>query len=186
MKYIFPIILSLFLVGCSYHNPSIKKIDDKKRVEGRGGSYRDFTANFYNLLAMDIKQDFSFKEILQKELEVLTPVATIEDNSSFSFSNNLEVTATAYNSLKAQTDSTPNLGAWGDKIEPGMKIIAVSRDLLELGLKYNTKVKIRGLDGYFVVKDKMAKKWRRKIDIYMGKDRKKALKWGKRVVEIMW
>jgi hypothetical protein len=42
----------------------------------------------------------------------------------------LRVTATAYNSLPGQTDNTPDLAAWGDRLRPGMKAIAVSRDLL--------------------------------------------------------
>ena len=99
----------------------------------------------------------------------------------------LRVTATAYNSLPAQTDSTPNIAAWGDRLRPGMKVIAVSRDLLKkYGLKHRDKVKISGLKGEYMVLDKMNKRWRKKIDIYMGKDRRKALKWGRKNVTIRW
>ena len=98
----------------------------------------------------------------------------------------LEVTATAFTSTRAETDSTPNITAWGDRLKPGMKCIAVSRDLIKLGLKHNTKVKIKGLKGEYVVLDKMNKRWTKKIDIYMGKDRKKALQWGKKKVIIQW
>lgn len=102
-------------------------------------------------------------------------------------SNNLRVTATAYNSLPAQTDSTPNIAAWGDRLKPGMKVIAVSRDLLnKYGLKHKTKVRISGLEGEYLVLDKMNKRWRKKIDIYMGKDRRKALQWGRKNVTITW
>lgn len=101
--------------------------------------------------------------------------------------NNLRVTATAYNSLPAQTDSTPDIAAWGDRLKPGMKVIAVSRDLLNhYGLKHKTKVRISGLEGEYLVLDKMNKRWRKKIDIYMGKDRRKALKWGRKNVTITW
>lgn len=101
--------------------------------------------------------------------------------------NELRVTATAYNSLPAQTDSTPDIAAWGDRLRPGMKVIAVSRDLLKkYGLKHRDKVKISGLEGEYVVLDKMNKRWRKKIDIYMGKDRRKALKWGRKDVTIRW
>jgi len=41
----------------------------------------------------------------------------------------IEVTATAYNSLAYQTSSQPNITAFGDSLKPGMKCIAVSRDL---------------------------------------------------------
>ena len=98
----------------------------------------------------------------------------------------LEVTATAYTSSKRETDSTPFLAAWKNKLEPGVKCIAVSRDLLELGLTNGCVVTIDGLEGRYKVLDKMHKRWTRKIDIYMGLDRKKALEWGKQTVTIRW
>jgi 3D (Asp-Asp-Asp) domain-containing protein len=98
----------------------------------------------------------------------------------------LVVEATAYNSLPEQTDGDPQIGAWGDRLRPGMRAIAVSRDLLELGLVRGTRVRIEGLRGEFTVLDKMHRRWRRKIDIYMGKDRKAALAWGIRSVRIHW
>ena len=98
----------------------------------------------------------------------------------------LEVTATAYNSVRGQTSGQPNLTAWGDWLEPGMKAIAVSRDLIELGLTHGVEVEIEGLPGKYVVRDKMAKRWSRKIDIYMGQDVQRALRWGRRRVTIHW
>ncbi len=98
----------------------------------------------------------------------------------------LRVTATAYNSLPGQTHGDPTLTAWGDRLEPGMKAIAVSRDLIELGLGHGVEVEIGGLPGVYTVRDKMAKRWRRKIDIYMGEDVDAARRWGRRQVEIRW
>lgn len=96
----------------------------------------------------------------------------------------LKVTATAYNSVRAQTNNNPNIAAWGDRLKPGMKVIAVSRDLLKMGITHGTKVKISGLPGEYVVLDKMNKRWSRKIDIYMGKDIQAAKNWGRRAVTI--
>jgi len=99
----------------------------------------------------------------------------------------LSVHATAYTSHSNQTDSTPFLAAWNNRIRPGMKIIAVSRDLItKYGITNGSKVRISGLRGVYVVKDKMNKKWRRKIDIYMGTDRRRALRWGKRRVVLYY
>ncbi|MFQ5519590.1 MAG: 3D domain-containing protein [Mariprofundus sp.] len=100
--------------------------------------------------------------------------------------HSLKVTATAYNSVRSQTSGNPSIAAWGDRLKPGMKVIAVSRDLIRMGLKHNTRVKIDGLPGTYLVKDKMNKRWRRKIDIYMGRDVKAARRWGKRKVTIRW
>ena len=100
----------------------------------------------------------------------------------------LEVTATAYNSLEAQTKKGDAFTtAWGDQLEPGIKAIAVSRDLLnEYGLSHNMKVQIEGLEGTYRVLDKMNKRWKRRIDIYMGNDLDKAREFGKQQVEITW
>ncbi|MFW5450493.1 MAG: 3D domain-containing protein [Methylophagaceae bacterium] len=101
-------------------------------------------------------------------------------------SKSLEVTATAYTSSPNETDSTPYLAAWGNTLKPGMKAIAVSRDLLELGLTNGVEVSIEGLDGSYKILDKMNKRWTNKIDIYMGDDVNKAKQWGNKVVTIKY
>ena len=98
----------------------------------------------------------------------------------------LVVTATAYNSLPGQGVGDPSLAAWGDVLKPGMQAIAVSRDLLELGLGHRSRVRIEGLPGEYEVLDKLAKRWKRRIDIYMGEDVEAARQWGKREVTIRW
>jgi 3D (Asp-Asp-Asp) domain-containing protein len=98
----------------------------------------------------------------------------------------LKVTATAFDSLPGQTKGRPDLTAWGDRLEPGMKVIAVSRDLIKLGLSHGVEVGIEGLPGKYLVLDKMAKRWSRRIDIYMGEDLERALRWGRRKVTIRW
>ena len=80
-------------------------------------------------------------------------------------SKGFEVTATAYNSLSYQTSSNPSITAFGDSLRPGDLYIAVSRDLLDSGLIHNTKVKIEGFDSLFTVKDKMNRRWKKRIDI---------------------
>lgn len=100
--------------------------------------------------------------------------------------NSLEVTATAYTSTANETDSSPSITAWGDTLKPGMKAIAVSRDLIEMGLSHGVKVTIDGLEGTYTVLDKMNKRWTQKIDIYMGTDVKRAKEWGKRRIIIRW
>jgi 3D (Asp-Asp-Asp) domain-containing protein len=97
----------------------------------------------------------------------------------------LQVTATAYNSIPYQTSyEHPAITAWGDSIKPGLKWIAVSRDLLNKGLGYNTMVKIDTFEGVYIVKDKMHSRWKNRIDIYMGENVKKAKEWGRRKVTI--
>ena len=116
--------------------------------------------------------------VIEAPAPVSPPEASVE--------RTLRVKASAFNSLRGQTDATPSIGAWGDPLAPGMKVIAVSDDLIELGLARGQVVRIRGLDGEFVVADRMSKRWERKIDIYMGKDVRAARRWGVREVEIVW
>lgn len=97
-----------------------------------------------------------------------------------------EVTATAYTLSEAETKKgNVGLAAWGDQLEPGMKAIAVSRDLIPQGLGHEAVVEIEGLDGEYVVRDKMNRRWTEKIDILMS-DRASALEWGKQTVTISW
>ena len=98
----------------------------------------------------------------------------------------LLVTATAFNSLPKQGQGNPNVGAWGDRITPGVNAIAVSEDLVSLGLTRGTKVRIEGMKNEYVVLDRMPAKWKKRIDIYMGNDVKAARAWGKRDVKIYW
>ncbi|MCK5876664.1 MAG: 3D domain-containing protein [Candidatus Marithrix sp.] len=117
---------------------------------------------------------------------IILSLGVVQLPTTTGWKNAATVTATAYNSLPGQTDSTPNLAAWGDILKPGMKSIAVSRDLIPKGLSHNARVKIEGFDGTYVVLDKMNKRWKKKIDIYMGKDAKAARQWGKKKVNIKW
>lgn len=99
----------------------------------------------------------------------------------------MEVTASAYTMSEAETKKgNIGLAAWGDQLEPGMKAIAVSRDLIEEGLGHETRVRIDGLEGEYVVRDKMNKRWKKKIDIFMGTDVNAAREWGKKTVTIHW
>jgi 3D (Asp-Asp-Asp) domain-containing protein len=98
----------------------------------------------------------------------------------------LVVEASAFNSVRDQTDGHPQIAAWGARLEPGMRAVAVSRDLLEVGLDDGAEVWIEGLPGTYVVRDKMGKRWKRKVDIYFGNDVEAARDWGVRNLEIRW
>jgi len=112
-------------------------------------------------------------------------VGCMEEEEKFTWIP-LKVTATAYNSVVAQTKKVPNVAAWGDTLRPGMKCIAVSNDLIKKGLKRNTPVKIEGFEGIFFVKDKMHSRWENRIDIYMGEDVQMAKEWGRKKVNILY
>lgn len=90
----------------------------------------------------------------------------------------IDVSVSAYNAVPSQTDGNPNIAAWGDTLVLDEQGIAVSRDLIAMGLDHNTQVKIEGLEGIYLVKDKMNKRYTKKIDIFMGNDVSKANEWG--------
>jgi len=98
----------------------------------------------------------------------------------------MQVTATAYNSHLSQTSGDPWVTAWGDTLNPEMKAIAVSRDLIDSGLTHGRQVQIEGLPGSYTVRDKMHWRWQKKIDVYMGTNVEKAREWGRKDVTITW
>ncbi len=95
------------------------------------------------------------------------------------YGDTLQVSASAYNTVAYQTKvNLSNVGAWGDTLREETKCIAVSPDLLKKGLRHNSKIKIKGLEGFYLVKDKMNARWHNRIDILMGKNTKKARNFG--------
>ena len=89
------------------------------------------------------------------------------------------VTLTTYTPTKRETDSSPNITASGYKIDTSNpskhRIIAVSRDLKKKW-KFNQKVRIRKAgkyNGVYTVKDVMNKRYKKRIDILIGKHDKK-------------
>ena len=96
------------------------------------------------------------------------------------------VNATAYNSLPSQTQGNPGQAAWNDKLHPGMHVIAVSRDLIPMGLTLGTKVAIQGFHKDFIVWDKMAAGVKHTIDIYMGRNVTRAKHFGRQKRRIWW
>lgn len=100
----------------------------------------------------------------------------------------LKVKASAYNSVPYQTrpGTSGSITAWGDTLVDSIPSIAISRDLLDSGLTYGMLVNIQGYDELFVVNDKMNRRYRNRIDIHMGKNVKKARKFGVKKVQICW
>ena len=112
--------------------------------------------------------------------------ATVSLNASAAIQKSRTVDATAYNSVPGQTDGDPWIAAWNNRLRPGDKVIAVSRDLEKHGLTNGAKVKIEGLPGTYTVRDRMNKRFKNRIDVWMEKDVKKARQWGKKKLKIVW
>lgn len=97
------------------------------------------------------------------------------------------VTATVYNAMPEQTNSEPLITASGFVIDKDSfpNIIAVSRDL-ERKFPMGSKVRISGTshDGVYYVRDRMHRRWRKKIDILVP-DSIKQGKWKKVSVVLM-
>ena len=88
-----------------------------------------------------------------------------------------KVTATVYNAVPEQTNSDPGHTASMFKLDLSNpykhRIIAVSRDLL-IKFPMGTKVRVSGTnyDGVYVVRDKMNKRYKKRIDILINVDMK--------------
>lgn len=106
-------------------------------------------------------------ELKREELEVKKMLETITPDI---------VTLTTYKATESETDSTPNITASGFKITNPKKqrIVAVSRDL-KRKMKWGSKVRIVGAgkyDGTYRVHDLMNKRYKKRIDILIGKNDK--------------
>jgi len=84
-------------------------------------------------------------------------------------------TATAYNSMEWQCDSTPWITASGTRCREG--VIAANH------LPIGTKVLIEGFGGQvFIVEDRMNRRYKKRIDIWM-REYDDALRFGKRTIK---
>jgi 3D (Asp-Asp-Asp) domain-containing protein len=119
------------------------------------------------------------------------------DDPKFVFGNRLPVStksltvnAMAYTSCSPKKSKrTPQRaprGAWGDTLTPDVKAVAVSPDLLEMGLDRGDVIKIEGLPGEYKVLDVMHSRHDKTIDIFYGNDKCGAMEWGKRTLTINW
>jgi 3D (Asp-Asp-Asp) domain-containing protein len=108
-------------------------------------------------------------EMEKSERIIMEKIKTLES---------ISVTLTTYTTSVKETDSTPNITASGFKIDTlnpmKHRIIAVSRDLKKKW-KFGTKVRITGAgkyDGTYYVRDVMNKRYKKRIDILIGKTHK--------------
>jgi len=108
-------------------------------------------------------------EMEKSERMIMEKIKTLES---------ISVTLTTYTTSAKETDSTPNITASGFKIDTlnpmKHRIIAVSRDLKKKW-KFGTKVRITGAgkyNGTYYVRDLMNKRYKKRIDILIGKNHK--------------
>lgn len=113
------------------------------------------------------------------------------DDPAFVFANArttpakaLRVKAMAYTGCSVKK-RTPR-GAWGDPLTGDVKAVAVSPDLLEMGLDRGDAISIEGLPGTYKVLDVMHGRHDKTIDIFYGDDQCGALQWGRRTLTITW
>ncbi len=87
----------------------------------------------------------------------------------------ISVTVSAYSPTEEECDSDPFITAFQKPVREGT--IAISRDLeKELGWREGDRIHIHGL-GVFEVNDRMAFKWKKRVDIFFH-DTEKALSFG--------
>ena len=118
-----------------------------------------------------------------KLLFIFTSLLSYDSSSLSKELQRVFVTATIYHAVEEQTDSTPNITASGYEINMADplsdRIIAVSWDLENVyGFKMGDMVHVSGtgvLDGIWFVRDRMNKRFRKRIDFLVPQ----AMKGGK-------
>lgn len=121
-----------------------------------------------------IKMDRANAELMKINSKLSTLSTELK---SFNKSRTIPVTLTAYSPTPDQCGPDPFTTASGEKVRTG--IVALSRDIeKEYNLKFGDKIKIIGL-GVFEFQDRMHRKWKKKVDIFLW-ERRKAIEFGKR------
>jgi 3D (Asp-Asp-Asp) domain-containing protein len=93
------------------------------------------------------------------------------------------VSVSAYSPTKDQTDSNPYETASGASTMIGQ--VAVSRDLLNKGVRFGDTILLVGI-GSFIVEDTMAPRWRNKLDV-LTSDKKAARLFGlQKNITMIW
>ncbi len=110
------------------------------------------------------------------------------ESASTSGLKTIRVKAMAYTSCSVgkKRHKRPVRGAWGDSLTRDMKAVAVSPDLLDMGLEHGDIITIEGLPGQYKVLDLMHSRHSKSIDIFYGDDQCGALAWGRRTLTISW
>lgn len=135
-----------------------------------------------------LQENASFRPAIQTMaiIALLFSAAAVNAHAAESGWKTMTVKASSYTLAPHKSRPTkPRLGAFGDVLSPGDKVVAVSRDLLRAGLTAGTRIRIEGLSGTYTVLDKMHRRWRDKIDILFDK-RKRAREWGVKTVTIRY
>lgn len=174
----FLFILFAFLVGVSMTSSDAPKPEEPY--------VPDFTSLETILAAVENSAHaHTFLSSLEdSEDSVMAAIKAVEEPATLENPNKKTclVKATAYNAMPAQTDDTPTICAWGDKVRPG--IIAVSRDLEKQGLTRGQEVHVKGF-GKMTVLDRMHKRKKNQIDIYM-ETYEDAIEFGVKELKITW
>jgi 3D (Asp-Asp-Asp) domain-containing protein len=126
-----------------------------------------------------------------KELKMITPekIEKVQELPFYpEYPETFTVTATVYYPEKGQTSGNPLITADGSRINPKNpkkhRWIALSRDMLARWggeIQYGDTVWVRGisdeLDGKYIVRDTMNRRFRNRIDILVGRKDKIYGKW---------
>ncbi|MCP2044775.1 hypothetical protein [Pontibacter sp. HSC-36F09] len=118
-----------------------------------------------------------------KEQELISPrlIEKVQEYPDYpEYPETFTVTATVYYPEKGQTDGNPLITADGSRINPKNpkkhRWIALSRDMLTRwggDIHYGDTVWVRGvsdeLDGQYIVRDTMNRRFRNRIDILVGR-----------------
>jgi 3D (Asp-Asp-Asp) domain-containing protein len=130
--------------------------------------------------------DGSAPDPQQAAIGRLDDPANLFENGRQAKAKALRVKAMAYTGCSPRKSKRTPRGAWGDPLTRDAKAVAVSPDLLEMGLDRGDVISIEGLPGKYKVLDVMHDRHDKSIDIFYGDDQCGAMQWGKRTLTITW
>ncbi len=113
-----------------------------------------------------------YQKIQKMDLLVKTTnqaIANLNAIESKQCIESIYVTVVSYSNVPSQTSSNPDITAFNYKLRPGM--IAVSRDLLDMGFIPGRKVWLEGI-GVYTIGDVMNARFKLTVDVFIPKESK--------------
>jgi len=157
---------------------TLKGVYQQKRIAGQVAANQ----NAAHQAELEAKQELIEAQAAKiNQLKQIVSQAMLQEYSDQPLAS-LKVTATAYSAREKECNAQPWVTASGTPSRVG--VIAVSRDLEELGVNLGDFVIVKGM-GLFRVEDRMNKRWKKRIDI-LHANAEAARIFAKRKVEIMW
>ncbi len=147
-------------------------MNQQQRISGLSEQIRDYQSKFQDLENMVAAKEDTVK--------LLYRFILANHKRLRNYNRHMKLTVTAYSARSSETDDTPTKTASNRTVQKG--IVAVSRDLFDMGWVFGKKVYVEDY-GVYTIDDLMHERKRKQLDIFMH-DTQQALQFGRKTLNV--